>query len=109
MVSYCVRYRGSSPDPEAFLGYYREQHAAILKEWPGIKSLILHSPVAFDDPFPVRPAGTMLLAQMVFDSAAALDGALRSEARRRAREDFARFPAYSGEVTHEALRAEVIF
>jgi uncharacterized protein (TIGR02118 family) len=109
MVSYFVRYRGNSSDPAAFATYYREQHAAILKQFPSINSLILHSPAAFRDPFPVRPAGTMLLAQMTFDSTTALDAALRSDARRLARDDFARFPAFDGEVTHEALRAEVIF
>lgn len=109
MVSYFVRYRGSSSDPAGFAAYYREQHAAILRDFPGIGQLILHTPVAFHDPFPVRPAGTMLLAQMTFDSASALDAALRSEARKLAREDFAHFPAFDGEVTHEALKAEVIF
>ena len=51
----------------------------------------------------------MLLAQMTFDTPAALDAALRSDARRAAREDFAPLPAFDGEVTHEALAAEVIF
>jgi hypothetical protein len=46
---------------------------------------------------------------MTFESSTALDAALRSDARRMAREDFARFPAFGGEVTHEALQAEVIF
>ena len=109
MVSYFVRYRGSSPDPAAFLAYYRERHARLLKEFPAIRSLVLHTPAASHDPFPVRPAGTMLLAQMKFDSAADLDAALGSDARRRARDDFANFPRFEAEVTHEALSAEVIF
>jgi uncharacterized protein (TIGR02118 family) len=109
MVSYFVRYRGSSADSTGFAAYYREHHAAILRQFPGIGSLVLHAPVAFHDPCAVRPAGTMLLAQMIFDSTAALDAALRSDARKRAREDFARFPAFDGEVTHEALNAEMIF
>ena len=109
MVSYFVRYRGHARDPQAFAAYYRERHAAILKDFPGIDSLIMHAPVPFHDPFPVRPAKTMLLAQMTFASPAALDAALHSDARRLAREDFAKFPAFDGEVVHEALAAEVIF
>jgi hypothetical protein len=51
----------------------------------------------------------MLLAQMQFDSAGDLDNALRSPARRLARDDFQRFPAFDGEVTHEAMTGNVIF
>jgi uncharacterized protein (TIGR02118 family) len=109
MVSYFVRYRGSSPDPAAFRAYYRDRHAEFLKQFPTIKSLVLYTPAGFKDPFPIRPAGTMLLAQMTFDSTAELNAALHSDARRRARDDFSHFPPFEGEVTHEALSAEVVF
>ncbi len=109
MISYFVRYRGAAADPAAFADYYATRHAAILRGFPGIRSLTLHEPVAWSDPFPVHPDGTALLAQMTFDAPADLDRALRSEARRRAREDFARFPPFAGEVTHQAVRAKVIF
>ena len=109
MVSYFVRYRGAAPSPEAFETYYENQHAAILKQFPNIRSLILHRPSPWTDPFPVRQGGTMLLAQMQFDSAGDLDNALRSQARRLARDDFSRFPPFDGEVTHEAMAGKVIF
>ena len=109
MVSYFVRYRGASPNPAAFQAYYETQHAEILKQFPDIRSLVLHRPTAWTDPFTVRRGETMLLAQMQFDSVGALDNALRSEARRRAREDFQRFPPFDGEVTHEAMTGKVIF
>lgn len=109
MMSYFVRYRGASPDPKAFQAYYESQHAEILKQFPNIRSLILHRATAWNDPFPVRPGGAMLLAQMQFDSADDLDGALRSQARRLARDDFRRFPPFDGEVTHEAMTGKVIF
>ena len=48
----------------------------------------------------------MLLAQMQFDNAGDLDTALRSQARRLARDDFHRFPPFDGEVTHEAMTAK---
>jgi uncharacterized protein (TIGR02118 family) len=109
MVSYFVRYRGSSPDPEGFRRYYESQHAPILGRFPNIRSLILHSPSEWADPFPVRGADTFLLAQMVFDSASDLDAALRSPARAQARDDFQRFPPFEGDVTHEAMAGKVIF
>jgi hypothetical protein len=44
-----------------------------------------------------------------FDTTADLDTALKSDARREARADFGRFPAFAGEVTHQAMTAKVIF
>jgi hypothetical protein len=46
---------------------------------------------------------------MMFDSPVALDVALQSEARKKARDDLARFGAFDGEISHEALSGEVIF
>ena len=109
MVSYFVRYRGNAANPAAFLAHYRDQHAAILRCFPGIQSLVLHTPAAVRDPLPVHAGGTALLAQMIFENSAALAGALQSEARRQARGDFARLRAFDGEITHEALAGEVIF
>ena len=67
----------------------------MLRRFPSIRSLILHQPAPWNDPFPVRPGETLLLAQMQFDSAGDLDAALRSDARRQARDDFHRFPPFA--------------
>lgn len=109
MISYFVRYRGSAADPAGFTSYYEARHALILKEFPGIRSLVLHTPATWNDPFSVRHGGSMLLAQMVFDSSSALDAALRSDARKQARDDFRCFTAFEGDVTHEAMAAKVVF
>ena len=109
MVSYFVRYRGSSSDMEAFQAHYETRHATILRQFPHIRSLILHRPAPWTDPFPVRRGESMLLAQMKFESSADLDAALHSEARRRARDDFHHFPPFDGDVSHEAMAAKVIF
>jgi uncharacterized protein (TIGR02118 family) len=109
MISYFVRYRGSANDPAGFVDYYATRHAAILKEFPGIRGLSLHQPADCNDAFPVRSDGTALLAQMSFDTLADLQRALQSEARKRARDDFARFPPFSGEVTHQAMSRRLIF
>ncbi len=86
MVSYFVRYRGSPTDPEKFLRYYETRHADVLRAFPGIRGLTLHTPSEWNDPFPVQRAGSLLLAQMTFDSAADLDrGAAIAGAPRCAR------------------------
>ena len=109
VVSYFVRYRGAASNPAAFTAHYESGHAALLWRFPHIRSLILHQPAPWHDPFPVQPGASLLLAQMQFDSTADLDAALRSDARREARDDFHRFPPFEGEVTHEAMTAKVIF
>jgi hypothetical protein len=109
MVSYFVRYRGHSGNADEFCDYYESVHAKILADFPEIQSLVLHRPAPWTDPFPVNRGDSAFLAQMVFRSSRDLDAALRSDARRRAREDFQRFPAFTGEVAHEAMAGKVIF
>jgi uncharacterized protein (TIGR02118 family) len=109
MVSYFVSYRGDAPDREAFLRHYAERHAGVLAEFPGIRSLVLHTAAEWTDPFPVNPGGQLLLAQMSFDSTEALNAALASEARARAREDFRSFPPFQGEITHQAMTSRKVF
>ena len=108
-VSYLVRYHGTAPDPEGFLAHYRTSHAPILGRFPGIRSLVLHRGADFTDPFPVNPGGNLLIAQMVFDDLSALNAALASPARAEARDDFANFPRFDGDVTHQAFVAETLF
>jgi EthD domain len=109
MVSYFVRYRGQAGDVDEFYSYYETAHAKILRAFPNIQSLVLHRPAPWTDPFPVNRGDSALLVQMVFRSGQDLDAALRSEARRRARDDFQRFPPFTGSVTHEAMAGKVIF
>ena len=107
-VSYFVRYEGTAADAGEFVRYYREEHAAILRRFPGIRSIVLHTPIAWRDPFPVQPDRFLMLAQMIFDSREDLDRALGSEARAEARRDFARFPRFEGSVFHQAALTEEV-
>ena len=108
-ASYIVRYHGTSPDPEGFVEYYRVHHAPILRRFPGIRSLVLHHAAGSNDPFPVQPGGNLLIAEMTFDDIEALDAALASPARAEARDDFANFPPFDGDVTHQAFVSERVF
>jgi uncharacterized protein (TIGR02118 family) len=108
-VSYFVRYEAVAENPSEFLRYYREQHTSILARFPGLRRIVLHAPVAWNDRFPVRPDRFLLLAQMEFDTQEDLDRALGSEARADARRDFANFPRFEGSVYHQATRSEEVF
>ena len=106
-VSYFVRYAGPHRDNGGFVARYRDVHVPLLLDFPAIRSVVLRTPVATDDRFPVAAAGTHLLAEMRFDDRAALQAALRSPARALARQDFARMPHFAGSIAHEALAEEV--
>jgi len=108
-VSYFVRYEAQAADFKAFVDYYRGHHVPLLARMPGIRRIVLHTPVEFHDPFPVKPDRFMLIAQMVFDSGEALERALESRERAMAREDFSRFPPFEGTVCHQAAVSEEVF
>lgn len=105
-VSYFVLYRGQADDPAAFVGRYRDTHVPILQTWPGIRGVAMHTPQAWTDPEGVRHADLALIAEMTFDNAADLQRALASPGRAEARRDFQQFPAFHGEVLHQAVRTE---
>ena len=107
-VSYFVRYEGEAESPEAFRAHYRDRHVPILARLPGIRSIVLHTPVGWRDPYLVRPDRFMLIAQMVFDTQAALERALGSAARAAAGADFAQFPPFHGTVYHQAAVSEEV-
>lgn len=108
-ISYFVRYQNLGAVLDAFDDYYCRRHAEILSEFPGIRSLVVHRPVPAADPLATHADPTDFLAQMRFDTADDLAAALQSEARQRARHDFANLPRAEGPVTHQAMSTRRIF
>ena len=108
-VSYFVRYEGQAENAEAFLAHYRDRHVPILARFLGIRGIVLHTPIAWHDPFPVNAERFALLAQMIFDTVDDLNQALASEPRATARADFAAFPPFHGVVHHQAVASEEVF
>ncbi len=74
-------------DPDAFDAHYRDVHAAIIARYPNIRDVRLTKPAGVAG----RPAPFHLMAEMVFDSAADLDGALMSEAGAESAKDLRNF------------------
>jgi uncharacterized protein (TIGR02118 family) len=108
-ASYFVRYEGQAKNPEAFLAHYRDHHVPLLARFPGIRRIVLHTPTAWEDPYPIQPDRFSLLVQMVFDSLEDLETAVRSEARAAARADFEKLPPFHGAVYHQAAISEEVF
>lgn len=105
-ISYFVRYEGTSSDVAAFMRHYREKHVPILARWPGLQRVVLHTPVEWNDPFPVNRGRAALLAQLEFQSVEALNAALAGPERAEARKDFQQFPPFDGTVVHQVMMAE---
>jgi uncharacterized protein (TIGR02118 family) len=105
-TSYFVLYSGRADDPKGFVERYRTVHVPILRQWPGIRSIVLHTPQPWSDCHPVRRSGLALAAQMIFDDVDALQHALHSEQRAEARADFHDFPPFHGDVFHQAMQTE---
>jgi len=107
-VSGFLRYADKAAHRSGFLRYYRNRHAPILASFPGIRSIVLHSPVEWRDCFPINPGRFTLPAQMIFDSREDLHRALQSEARAQARADFAHFPQFEGIAYPQAVISEEV-
>lgn len=108
-VSYFVRYDIAAPDLKGFLERYRKVHVPLVAKWPGVKRMVMHTPVDWRDPFPVNRGKAVLLAQLEFDSEAAMNQAFASRERAEAREDFKKFMTFEGTVTHQAMRSEEVW
>ena len=107
-VSYFVRYDIDIADLDGFMRRYREVHVPLVSRWPGLRRMVLHTPLDWRDPFPVNRGKAVLMAQLEFESEAAMNAAFASPERAEAREDFKRFPPYAGTVVHQAMaQAEV--
>jgi uncharacterized protein (TIGR02118 family) len=108
-VSYFVRYDIEIADLEAFMRRYREVHVPLVARWPGLRRMVLHTPLGWRDSFPVNPGKAVLMAQLEFENEAAMNAALASRERAEAREDFKRFPRYEGVVMHQAMAQDEVY
>ncbi len=103
-LSYVVRYQRPAEDETAFVSFYVENHPPLLGKLPGIRNVMCYLPLAWRDPTPIARADYMLGNEVVFDSMEALDAALKSDVRHELRQDFRRFPKFTGRNTHFAMR-----
>jgi len=108
-VCYFVRYDVDVADLAAFMRRYREVHVPLVATWPGLRRMVLHTPLAWRDPFPVNPGKAVLMAQLEFESQAALDDALATRERAVAREDFQQFARFEGKVIHQAMAQDEVY
>jgi uncharacterized protein (TIGR02118 family) len=108
-VSYFVRYDIAVPDLPEFLERYRRTHVPMVTKWPGLRRMVLHTPLDWQDPFPVNRGKAVLLAQLEWEDEKTMNHAFASRERAEAREDFKRFMTFEGTVTHQAMASEEVW
>ena len=108
-VSCFVRYDIAVADLAGFLERYRRIHVPLVTNWPGLRRMVLHTPLDWRDPFPVNRGKAVLMAQLEFDSLEAMNAAFASRERAQARDDFKRFMTFEGSVTHQGMASEEVW
>src|SRR3989449_6434468 len=46
---------------------FRSVHVPAVTSWPGLRRMVIHTPVDWKDPFPVNRGRAVLMAQLEFD------------------------------------------
>ena len=98
--TYLVAYEGEAESLNAWLTHYIASHPPIMARFPGIRAIEIFTRIDWIDALPWPRAAAMQRNKVVFDSPDALTAALNSPVRHEMREDFHRFPPFTGNNTH---------
>ena len=106
--SYLVHYPGPAEDTNAWLAHYLAHHPAIMREFPGIRSIEICTRIDWTGLLPFRREHHMQRNTVRFDGPAALAAALASPVMPRMRADFAQLPPFSGGNCHYPMTTRTI-
>jgi uncharacterized protein (TIGR02118 family) len=106
--TYLVTYEGPAQDEAAWHAHYLAHHPPIMLRLPGLRELEIYARVDWVCPAGWRRVNFMQRNKVAFDSPGALTAALGSPVRAEMRADYAKLPAFSGAVTHYAMRTRVL-
>jgi hypothetical protein len=106
--TYLVAYEGTAEDLPAWLAHYLGRHAAIMTRFPGVRRVEVCTRIDWCGALPWPRVEFMQRNKVVFDNADALTAALNSPVRHEMRADFARFPAFTGPVSHFPMLTRVV-
>jgi hypothetical protein len=106
--TYLVAYEGTAEDLPAWLTHYLDHHATIMTRFPGVRQVEVCTRIDWCGALPWTRVDCMQRNKVVFDDPGALTEALNSPVRHEMRADFARFPAFTGPVSHFPMLTRVI-
>jgi hypothetical protein len=98
--TYLVAYEGAAEDLDAWLAHYIADHPPIMARFPAIRQIEIYTCIDWCGTLLWPRVRHMQRNKVVFDSPAALTAALNSPVRHAMRAAFARFPAFTGPITH---------
>jgi len=106
--TYLVAYEGKADDLNAWHAHYITSHPPIMARFPGIRQIEIYTCIDWCGFLPWRRVEHMQRNKVVFDSPAALTGALNSPVRHEMRSDFGRFPSFSGPNKHYPMLTRTV-
>jgi hypothetical protein len=106
--TYLVSYEGEAEDLNAWHAHYLASHTHHMADFPGIRELEIYTRLDWVGLVPWTRQNFMQRNKVVFDSTDALQGALHSPVRHAMREDFKRFPKFTGPNNHFAMATRVV-
>lgn len=106
--TYLVSYEGEAEDLNAWHAHYLESHTGHMAAFPGIRELEIYTRLDWVSRQPWARQHFMQRNKVVFDSTEALQSALHSPVRHAMREDFKRFPTFTGPNNHFAMATRVV-
>jgi hypothetical protein len=98
--SYLVHYPGEAEDLNEWHRHYLEHHPPIMRTFPNVRQIEVYTRIDWIDQLASQRVDYMQRNKLVFDNPEALANALSSDVIRRMREDFVRFPPFSGGNKH---------
>jgi hypothetical protein len=98
--TYLVAYEGQAEDLPAWLTHYIGDHPPIMARFPGIRQIEVYTCLDWCGGLPWPRVQHIQRNKVVFDNQAALTAALNSPVRHDMRAAFARFPPFTGPITH---------
>jgi uncharacterized protein (TIGR02118 family) len=106
--TYLVAYEGEAEDLVAWLTHYIDDHPPIMARFPGIRQIEIYTCIHWCGGLPWPRVEHMQRNKVVFDSQAALTTALNSPVRHEMRAAFARFPPFTGPITHFPMATRTV-
>jgi hypothetical protein len=106
--TYLVAYEGTAEDLPAWLTHYIAHHADIMTRFPGVRRVEVCTRIDWCGALPWPRVDHMQRNKIAFDDADALTAALNSPVRHEMRADFARFPPFTGPVSHFPMMTRVV-
>lgn len=106
--TYLVAYEGTAEDPPLWLSRYLTHHTAVMTRFPGIRQVEVCTRIDWCGALPWPRVDHMQRNKVVFDDAESLTAALNSPVRHEMRADFAKFPPFTGPVSHFPMVTRVV-